>query len=135
MNALTLRILSTFPAELQSQVSAHRFDDADELVQQVALSLLEASRDDTMRAIFHRARSVARRFTQDPAHYGNSMDTVSGGPADYDRGRRGSRKRLRAQVEADLRLTQRTAQRAIKRQIERAAQGDLFAGDGSGVTE
>lgn len=131
MNTLTLRTMRTFPDELQHRVRAHRFDDIDELVQQVALSLLEASRDDTMRAIFNRARSVARRFTQDPAHYGNSIDAVSGGPADYDDGRRGSRKRLRAQVEADLRLTKRTAQRTIKRQIERAKQGDLFT-DGSG---
>lgn len=137
-DALTLRTLSTFPNELQHRIRAHaaRFGDLDELVQQVALSLLEASRDDTMRAIFNRARSACRRFTQDLAHYNRALDAVAGlaaADADDDQPRRGLKRRdITRDMAETFRVTQRRAGQIVDKQLKRAAQGDLFAGDGSG---
>lgn len=133
MNTLTLRTMLTFPPELQHSVRAHRFDDIDELVQQVALSLLEASRDDTMRAIFNRARSVARRFTQDLAHHSRSLESVADVAADGgDDGAPRARKRrkIAREVSADFGVTTRRARQIIAAQVKRAQQGDLFGGGG-----
>lgn len=135
MNALTLRTMRTLPAELQHRIRAHRFDDADELVQQVALSLLEASRDDTMRAIFNRARSACRRFTQDLAHYGRALDRVAdlaAADADDDQPRRGQKRRdITRDIAETFRVTPQRAGQIVDAQVRRAAQGDLFADDGS----
>ncbi|MHB1062835.1 MAG: hypothetical protein ACYC0G_13120 [Thiobacillus sp.] len=139
MNALTLRTLSTFPPELQSQVRAHRFDDIDELVQQVALALLEARRDDTIRTIFNRGRSACRRFTQDLAHYCRALDAVAGlaaADADADGQRRGLKRRdITRDIAETFRVTPQRAGQIVDEQLRRAAQGDFFADDGSEVTE
>lgn len=135
MNALTYRTLATFPLELQSQVRAHCFDDLDELVQQVALALLEARRDDTVRSIFSRARSAVRRFTQDAAHFGRDL-AVADAAADDDEPQALTRKQIRARIQADIGISTRGAQRMLKQQIERMREnGDLFVADESGVAK
>lgn len=130
MNTLTLRTLLTFPAELQHRVRAHRLDNIDELVQQVALALLEASRDDTMRAIFNRARSACRRFTQDLAHYGRSLDGVANADTHTPAGAK-KKRGIAREVSADFRVGVARARQIVRAQIERARMGDLFADDGS----
>lgn len=133
MNALTLRTMSTFPDELQHRIRAHAYDDFDELVQQVALALLEAGRDDTMRAIFNRARSACRRFTQDIAHYGRDIEgiaDVADTPTHTPDGGKKQREIAR-EIATDHGVTARRARQIIAAQLRRARQGDLFAGGGS----
>lgn len=140
MNALTARTLATFPVELQACIRSHHcshhYDDIEELVQQVALSLLEARRDDTMRAIFNRARSAVRRFTQNPAHYGRDIDGFAG-VADDDKDptppRGKKRRELAREIAADHGVSTRRARQIVAEQVRRAKQGDLFAGYESGV--
>lgn len=140
MNALTLRTLLTFPTDLQHRIRAHaaRFGAGDDLVQDVAEALLEASRDDTIRTIFNRARSANRRFTQDLAHYGRALDAVADlaaadADADADGQRRGLRRRdITRDIAETFRVTPQRAGQIVDEQLRRAAQGDLFAGDGSG---
>lgn len=129
MNALTLRTLSTFPTEHQSQVRAHRFDDINELVQQVALALLEANSDDTIRAIFNRARSATRRFRQNLAHYCRSLDAVENIAAgDVTETAAARTRRLTTrEITADFGVTTRRGRQIVAAQIERARMGDLFA--------
>ncbi len=131
MNALTLRTLATFPAELQTWIRAHaaRFGDIDELVQQVAVVLLEASRDDTIRTIFNRARSACRRFTQDLAHYGRGLDGVADTHTHAPDGGKKKREIARS-ISADYGVTTRRARQIIAAQVKRAQQGDLFGGGG-----
>jgi hypothetical protein len=136
MNALTARTLATFPPELQAYIRTHSHDDVEELVQQVALALLEARRDDTMRSIFNRARSAVRRFTQNPAHYGRGrgIDGIADVAADdKDTPPRGGKKRreLTREIAADRGVTSRRARQIVAAQVKRAKQGDLFADDGS----
>lgn len=134
VNALTLRTLATFPPELQTRCRAHIYDDFDELVQQVALALLEARRDDTLRAIFNRARSAVRRYTQNPAHYGRDIDGIAEDvAADYTPAGGKKQREIAREISADHGVTTRRARQIIAAQVERAKQGDLFAGDGSGV--
>lgn len=140
MNTLTLRTMRTFPDELQHMIRAHRFGDIDELVQQVAVAILEARRDDTMRQIFNRARSANRRFTQDLSHYAICMDSVAElaaadatADAGDDRPRRGLRRRdIARDIAETFRVTPQRAGQIVDEQLKRATQGDLFAGDGSG---
>lgn len=137
MNALTARTLSTFPVELQAYIRARSYDDTEELVQQVALALLEARRDDTMRSVFNRARSAVRRFTQNPAHYGRDIDgfadvaTDDTDPTDPPRGKK--RRELAREIAADHGVSTRRARQIIAKQVRRAQQGDLFSGYESGV--
>lgn len=137
MNALTARTLSTFPPELQSYIRSHHYDDIEELVQQVALALLEARRDDTMRSIFNRARSAVRRYTQNPAHYGRDIDGFADVADDNDPTnppRGGGKKRdLAREIAADHGVTTHRARQIIAKQMERAKQGDLFLEYESGV--
>lgn len=139
MNTLTFRTLSTFPAELQSYALAHAYDDFDELVQQVALALLEAKSGDTLRAIFNRARSACRRYTQDLAYYGRGLDGIAD-PATDDKpddeppsGGGRKRRELTREIAADRGVTARRARQIVAEQVQRAKRGDLFAGYESGV--
>lgn len=125
MNALTARTLSTFPAELQSHVRAHRFDDLDELVQQVALALLEAKSGDTLAKIFNRARSATRRITQDPAFWGRDVDIDAAAPIKKEE--KIKKKQVVQQVAADQGVSDRRARQIVAEQLERAKQGDLFS--------
>lgn len=129
MNALTARTLATFPAELQAQVRSHAFDDIEELVQQVAVALLEASRDDTMRAIFNRGRSACRRFTQDLSHYGRGLDGIADVADEPPSGGGRKRRELTREIAADRGVTTRRARQIVAAQVKRAKQGDLFADD------
>ena len=131
MNALTLRTLATFPSELQARCREHIYDDIDELVQQVALALLQARAGDTLRVIFNRARSACRRFTQDAAHYGRALDGVADTHTPACGGGGEKKREIAREISADLGVTTRRARQVIAAQLRRAEQGDLFADDGS----
>lgn len=137
MNALTARTLATFPAEIQAQILSHRFDDLDELVQAAALALLEARSGDTMSQIFKRARSAARRFTQDLAHHSRPLDAVAEvAVADRQEPTPTRRRDITREIVQAHGVTPRRARQIVAGQIERARMnGDLFGDDdGSGVT-
>lgn len=127
MNALTIRTLATFPPELQAYIRSHSYDDTEELVQQVALSLLDARRDDTMRTIFNRARSAVRRFTQNAAHYGASLDSVADVAAGNEQTTERKKRRIARELAADFGVTTRRARQIVAAQVKRARQGDLFS--------
>lgn len=136
MNTLTHRTLAMLPPDTQAKIRAHQYiDDIDEIVQNAALALLEARRDDTVRDVFKRARSGARRRTQDPAYYGRSLDGIADTlAADADAAgapRARKRKEITREVAADFRVTPRRARQIVAQQLQRAQQGDLFADDGS----
>lgn len=134
MNALTARTLCTLPAELQTQIRAHRFgDDLDELVQAAALALLEAHSGDTLAAIFKRARSAARRFTQDLAHHSAGLDDVGDVAAGRYEPTPLRRQDITREIVQQHGVTPRRARQIVAAQLERAKQGDLFAGNESGV--
>ncbi|MBT9591140.1 MAG: hypothetical protein IV089_09560 [Thiobacillus sp.] len=137
MNALTLRTMRTFPSGIQHLIRAHAdsFGDIDELVQDVAESLLKAKCGDTLRTIFKRGRSANRRFTQDLAHYARSLGAVADlAAADADdQPRRGLKRRdITRDIAETFRVTPQRAGQIVDEQLKRAAQGDLFSDDGSG---
>lgn len=135
MNALTARTLCTLPAELQTQIRAHRHDDLDELVQAAALALLEAKSSDTMSQIFKRARSAARRFTQDLAHHSRPLDAVAEvAVTDRQEPSPTRRRDITREIVQQHGVTQRRARQIVQEQIARAkANRDLFADDESEV--
>lgn len=132
MNALTARTLCTLPAELQTQIRAHRHDDLDELVQAAALALLETRSGDTMAAIFKRARSAARRFTQDLAHHSAGLDAVAEVAAGRQEPTPLRRRDITREIVQQHGVTQRRARQIVQEQIARAkANRDLFADNGN----
>lgn len=135
-DALTARVLSTFPPSLQAQVRSHSelgFADIHDLVQAAAVALLEARHGDTMLAIFSRARSASRRYTQDPVYYGSPIDGIADTCAHVAAQPTCSRKKreIAREVSADFGVTGRRARQIVAAQLERARQGDLFADDRS----
>ena len=141
--ALTLRALSLLPTAEQAKIRALAvFGDLDDLVQNACLAALEAKngglskvkRGDSLRSLAERARSRTRRYTQDPAFYGRSLDGIADVAADADaagapRGRK--RREISREVAADFSVTPRRARQIVAAQVERAKQGDLFADEGS----
>lgn len=130
MNAalsLSHRVLATFPPSLQAQIRAQAergFDDIDDLVQDAALHLLAG-------AGFGSARSAGRRYTQDPAYYGRSLDgiadTLAAESAQPTRARK--KREIAREITADFRVGKRRARQIVAAQLERAKQGDLFVHD------
>lgn len=131
MNALTFRTLGTLPAELQSQIRAHHFDDLDEIVQAAALALLEARAGDTMSKIFSRARSATRRFTQDLAHHSTGIDAVAeSAVAGRQEQTPMCRRDITREVAQQYGVTPRRARQIVAEQIERTKiNRDLFVDD------
>lgn len=135
--ALHFRVLEALPAPLAALCRAHAYaDELQELVQEAALAMLAAP-EDSATAIYNRARSNVRRFSQNPAHYatgGDAIDMLFGDDV-LTAGAGFTRRQVRKQIESDLGLNTRAAQRLLRKQLERMREnGDLFAGDGSGVT-
>lgn len=137
MNALSLRILATFPDGLQSLVRAHAYlGEIDELIQQVALALIEARHSDTLAKIFNRARSACRRYTQDLSHYSLGLDGIAADDKPDDEPPPGGgrkRREITREAAADRGVTTRRARQIVAEQVRRAKQGDLFAGYEGGV--
>lgn len=136
MNALSHRVVATLSKTLQALIAAHRYDDLDELVQQVALARLEAEAGDSDDAIFSRARSAVRRQTQDVAHWSvghlDGFDIATDDVIAARTARRGSERADLVREVAQLRkVTRRRAQQLVKTQLERVVQGDLFAVGGA----
>lgn len=154
MNSLTLRALMALPQPLQQKVRAHRFDERDDLIGQVALELLEAGLDvaavtnSTARLgqlgqVFNKARAAVRRFSQDPAHYSSRYGYGLEEEIDPDevtaaRTRRRGVERREIVLETARRagITERAAQLRVKKTLARAtANGDLFSGCENGGEE
>lgn len=134
--ALHFRALDALPAPLAALISAHAFaDELQELVQEAALALT-ASPGDSVQAIYGRARSNVRRFSQDLAHYARGIDGITEAEATAEQielpAAKLTRKQARARIEADLGISTSAARRLLKKQLERMREnGDLFAGDES----
>lgn len=125
--------LATFPAPLAALIRAHRYtDEIADLVQEAALAMLAAPGAPAQQ-VYKSARAAVRRFSQNPAHYGCSIDGISDGDTlDAAADAPACRRQIRRQIEADLGISTRDAQRALKRQLERMREnGDLFAGNES----
>jgi hypothetical protein len=137
-SSLTFRALAALPLPLQTlarqHVQQHPRDCLDDLISELALAALEfADRATDASSIYNRARSRLRRQTQDVAHFSAPLDDEH---QDIERDNEPTPTRradIVREVQQRQRVTARRAQQLVKQQLARAAMGDLFIGDESGV--
>lgn len=132
MDAMTRRALGALPPPLQAFVRSDKYNEAADLIGQLAIAWLEAAPEDTLEKIYNKARSACRRFTQDKSHYSVSYDPLAHDVKTTDEQSEWAPTKRADRVKElaeHLGVTPRRAQQILKAQLEKAGRdGDLFAG-------